>query len=60
MIGEFHMANNQSGLRSKTFFPLRIPVPCLAIRHIVGSDIAFMTPQDVTVHDKIKFLQGYI
>jgi hypothetical protein len=56
MIGEFHMANNQSGLRSKTFFPLRIPVPCLAIRHIVGSDIAFMTPEDVTVNDKIKFL----
>ena len=48
MIGEFHMVNNTSGLRNKNFYPLRTPYPSLAIRHMVSSDIAFMSPEDVS------------
>ena len=48
MIGEFHMVNNKSGLRNKNFYPLRTPYPSLAIRHMVSSDIAFMSPEDVS------------
>jgi hypothetical protein len=49
MIGEFHLLNNNSGLRNPDFYPLRTPYPALAIRHIVASDIAFMTPQECDV-----------
>jgi hypothetical protein len=37
MLGEFHLANNSAGLRNSSFFPLRTPYPCLAIRHMVSS-----------------------
>eukprot|EP00954_Amorphochlora_amoebiformis_P001180 91697-Amorphochlora_amoeboformis.AAC.1 len=43
MIGEFHLLNPTSGLHSDDFFPLRTVSPVLAIRHMVPSDIAFMT-----------------
>ena len=39
------MGNNNSGLRNPNFYPLRTPYPCLAIRHMVSTDIAFMTPK---------------
>lgn len=42
MIGEFHSKNNQSCLRNESFYPLRTPYPCLAIRHMVPSDIVFL------------------
>eukprot|EP00450_Noctiluca_scintillans_P003549 CAMPEP_0194489084 /NCGR_PEP_ID=MMETSP0253-20130528/8757_1 /TAXON_ID=2966 /ORGANISM="Noctiluca scintillans" /LENGTH=371 /DNA_ID=CAMNT_0039329511 /DNA_START=82 /DNA_END=1197 /DNA_ORIENTATION=- len=42
MLGEFHMHTNTSGLRSTSFRPLRAPFPCLAIRQMVPSDLAFL------------------
>jgi hypothetical protein len=54
------MVNNTSGLRNKNFYPLRTPFPSLAIRHMVSSDIAFMSPEDVSNNDKIHFLKGYV
>ena len=42
MIGEFHAGNNTHGLHSDSFFPLRCPVPALAVRSMVRSDIVFM------------------
>jgi len=44
MIGEFHMLNNSSGLRNPHFYPLRTPYPCIAMRYMVATDIAFMNP----------------
>ena len=38
MIGEFHSANNATGLRNSSFYPLRTPYPCLAVRHMVPGD----------------------
>ena len=34
--------NNCPGLRNSNFYPLRTPFPCLAMRHMVPTDIAFM------------------
>ena len=59
MIGEFHLMNSSSGLRSDKFFPLRTPVPALAIRNIVPSDIAFMNPSGFSTVQRIEFLNLY-
>lgn len=42
MLGEFHATNRSPGLRNPAFFPLRSPVPMLAIRHIVETDLPFL------------------
>jgi hypothetical protein len=42
MLGEFHLLNNATGLRNSDFFPLRTPYPCLAMRHMVPSDLPFL------------------
>ena len=60
MIGEFHMLNNSSGLRNPCFFPLRTPYPCIAMRYMVATDPAFMTPQECSDQTKSEFLKGYI
>ncbi|MFI9510322.1 DUF6875 domain-containing protein [Nocardia sp. NPDC052566] len=44
MIGQFHpIPPNQPGLWNPDFRPLRSPVPMLVIRHMVPSDIPFLT-----------------
>ena len=60
MCGEFHETNNGSGLRNPNFFPLRTPYPCLAIRHMVPGDIAFMTLDDYPVKMRVKLLKGFL
>lgn len=42
MIGEFHKGNNASGLHNSNFYPLRMPFPALAIRHMVPGDWVFL------------------
>jgi hypothetical protein len=42
MIGQFFPDCAEPGLRNSTFRPLQTPVPLLAIRHMVLSDIAFL------------------
>ncbi|MCI0561511.1 MAG: hypothetical protein MN733_23735 [Nitrososphaera sp.] len=42
MIGEFHENNDSPGLRNARFRPLRAPVPMLAIRHMVPTDLPFL------------------
>jgi hypothetical protein len=47
MLGEFHAFSRMPGLRNKYFRPLRSPMPLLAIRHMVESDVDFlMIPND--------------
>lgn len=44
MVGEFHPGPPQApGLWNADFRPLRSPVPLLAIRHMVPSDLPFLT-----------------
>ncbi|GMI43256.1 hypothetical protein TeGR_g3801 [Tetraparma gracilis] len=60
MCGEFHATNNASGLRNKNFFPLRTPYPCLAIRHMVPGDIAFMDLENYELKLRVKLIRGFL
>jgi hypothetical protein len=42
MVGQFHPRCEQSGLWNADFRPLRAPVPLLAIRRMVASDLPFL------------------
>ncbi|WP_345815179.1 DUF6875 domain-containing protein [Paraburkholderia sp. PREW-6R] len=46
MIGQFFQACEEPGLWSKDFRPLQSPVPLLAIRNMVPTDIAFLHGND--------------
>jgi len=60
MLGEFHMRNNQPGLRNDDFFPLRTPIPCLAVRHMVPTDLAFLNVERYELTLRIKFLTSFL
>lgn len=59
MIGKFHPASEQGGLHNPGFRPLRSPVPLLAIRYMVGSDLPFLNRPDDPAQDRVAFLQSY-
>jgi hypothetical protein len=42
MVGQFHPRNDQGGLWNENFRPLRAPIPLLAIRRMVPSDLPFL------------------
>ncbi len=60
MLGEFHAHNEQSGLHNADFRPLRSPVPMLAIRHMVPSDVAFLSRVEDSPADRVDFLTSYL
>lgn len=60
MIGEFHKANESPGLRNPDFRPLRSPVPMLAMRHMVESDLPFMIRPRYTPKERAVFLRAYL
>lgn len=60
MLGEFHKHNNASGLRNPSFYPLRTPTPCLAIRHMVPSDIVFLNSIQYSAQQRMEMIQRYI
>jgi uncharacterized protein DUF6875 len=60
MLGEFHAANESPGLRNPEFRPLRSPIPMLAIRHMVESDLPFMTRMRYTPRERSAFLRSYL
>jgi len=60
MLGEFHLLNNAAGLHNPGFFPLRTVSPALAIRHMVPSDLVFMTGDHYPPARRAAFLQSYI
>ena len=60
MLGEFHGRNNSPGLRNKNFFPLRTPLPCLAIRHMVPTDIAFLDVESYDLTLRVSFLKSFL
>ncbi|MBE9033652.1 DUF6875 domain-containing protein [aff. Roholtiella sp. LEGE 12411] len=59
MIGEFHKRNESSGLHNPNFRPLRSPVPLLAIRFMVESDLPFLQSPD-SPHLRIRYLEAYL
>ena len=60
MLGEFHARNNSSGLRNPDFRPLRSPVPLLAIRHMMESDLPFLGKMCDSPELRIEFLTAYL
>lgn len=60
MLGEFHALNNAPGLRNPNFHPLRSPIPLLAIRHMVESDIDFLNRMYDHPTQRILFLNAYL
>jgi len=60
MIGEFHLNNNASGLRNPDFYPLRTATPCLAIRRIVPTDLAFLDMSKYNAQIRVAFLEAYL
>lgn len=42
MVGQFHPLCTQGGLWNEDFRPLRAPIPLLAIRRMVSSDLPFL------------------
>jgi len=60
MLGEFHAANESPGLHNPEFRPLRSPIPMLAIRHMVESDLPFLTRESYPPKERSSFLRSYL
>jgi hypothetical protein len=60
MLGEFHNKNESPGLRNPDFRPLRCPIPLLAIRHMVESDLPFMSRMYDSPELRMQFLTAYL
>lgn len=59
MLGEFHKRNESPGLHNPHFRPLQSPIPMLAIRFMVESDLPFLETAD-NPHLRIKYLEAYL
>jgi hypothetical protein len=60
MLGEFHAKNESPGLRNPDFRPLRSPIPMLAIRHMVDSDLPFLVRESYAPEERSAFLRSYL
>jgi hypothetical protein len=60
MLGEFHAANQSTGLRNAEFRPLRSPIPMLAMRHMVDSDLPFLLRYVYAPEERSSFLRSYL
>jgi hypothetical protein len=60
LVGEFHSANANPGLHNPDFRPLRSPVPMLAIRHLVESDLAFLNRDFYSPSLRATYLRSYL
>lgn len=60
MLGEFHPLSSTPGLRNAHFRPLRSPVPLLAIRHMVESDVDFLMAPVDPAPTRVKSLRAYL
>ncbi|MDZ8050501.1 MAG: DUF6875 domain-containing protein [Aulosira sp. ZfuVER01] len=59
MLGEFHKRNQTPGLHNPNFRPLRSPIPMLAIRFMVESDLPFIQSAD-DLNVRIRYLEAYL
>jgi hypothetical protein len=60
LVGEFHSRNDNPGLHNIDFRPLRSPVPMLAIRHLVESDLAFLNRDFYSPSLRAVYLRSYL
>ncbi len=59
MLGEFHNRTDSPGLHNPNFRPLRSPIPLLAIRFMVESDLPFLVNTD-NLGLRIRYLEAYL
>jgi len=59
MLGEFWPGHQDSGLHNEDFRPLASPLPMLAMRHMVLSDLGFLTKARVSPQTQAEFLSCY-
>ena len=59
MVGEFHNLTESPGLHKPNFRPIRSPIPILAIRFMVESDIPFLVGTD-DIGLRIRYLEAYL
>lgn len=59
MIGEFHKRNQTPGQHNPNFRPLRSPIPLIAIRFMVESDLPFLQSVD-DPSLRIRYLEAYL
>ncbi|BAY15549.1 hypothetical protein NIES21_13660 [Anabaenopsis circularis NIES-21] len=59
MLGEFHKRNETGGLHNPNFRPLRSPIPMLAIRFMVESDLPFLLSAD-DLYSQVRYLEAYL
>jgi hypothetical protein len=60
MIGEFHERNESPGLRNADFRPLRSPIPALAIRFMVETDLPFLHRTLYPPPLRADFIRSYL
>jgi len=60
MLGEFHPFSPTPGLRNPAFRPLRSPIPLLAIRHMVESDVDFLMAPNDPPPTRVQSLKAYL
>jgi hypothetical protein len=60
MLGEFHAANESPGLYNPDFRPLRSPIPMLAIRHMMESDLPFLLRDSYPPVVRSSYLRSYL
>ena len=49
-----------AGLQNEHFYPLRTPIPSLAVRCIVPTDLVFLSPKKYAPRLRIEFLRSYL
>ena len=60
MLGEFHASNTSPGLHNPNFMPLRSPIPMLAIRRMVATDLAFLDRPEYDAKMRLGYLKAYL
>jgi hypothetical protein len=60
MLGEFHARNESGGLHNPEFRPLRSPLPMLAIRHMVPTDLVFLNRPEYDIQTRLQYLDAYL
>ncbi len=60
MIGALYPYSTAPSLHSKSYFPLRTPIPTLVIRDMVSTDLDFLTQKKINISNKIIFLSKFI
>ena len=60
MLGEFHARNESPGLHNPEFRPLRSPIPMLAIRHMVATDLVFLNRSEYDAGTRLRYLEAYL